>query len=82
MLIMRYIIYNELFVGMCTYVHLSWCCFLENSFDDFFRFLQQIEDTVGSELNRLYELFTQRNPGFKGSVSVAGHSLGNGSLDF
>lgn len=33
-------------------------------------------DTVASEINRLYALFMQRNPEFKGSVSVAGHSLG------
>lgn len=33
--------------------------------------------TVGTEMNRLYELFRQRNPTFGGSVSVSGHSLGS-----
>ena len=33
-------------------------------------------DTVGSEINRLYTLFLKRNPTFRGSLSVAGHSLG------
>ena len=35
-------------------------------------------DTVASEMNRIYKLFLQRNPDFKGGVSIAGHSLGNG----
>lgn len=39
-------------------------------------YCQTIMDTVASEINRLYALFMQRNPEFKGSVSVAGHSLG------
>ncbi|TSK22692.1 SEC23-interacting protein [Bagarius yarrelli] len=40
-------------------------------------YCQTIMDTVAFETNRLYELFMQRNPNFKGSVSVAGHSLGS-----
>ncbi|XP_053477492.1 SEC23-interacting protein isoform X2 [Ictalurus furcatus] len=40
-------------------------------------YCQTIMDTVASEINRLYALFMQRNPEFKGSVSVAGHSLGS-----
>ncbi|XP_042691143.1 phospholipase DDHD2 isoform X2 [Centrocercus urophasianus] len=40
-------------------------------------YCQTILDTVASEMNRLYLLFLQRNPGFKGGVSIAGHSLGS-----
>ncbi|XP_063095895.1 phospholipase DDHD2 isoform X5 [Cavia porcellus] len=39
-------------------------------------YCQTIVDTVASEMNRLYTLFLQRNPNFKGGVSIAGHSLG------
>lgn len=34
-------------------------------------------DTVASEMNRLYALYCQRNPDFKGPVSLGGHSLGS-----
>ncbi|NWX93325.1 DDHD2 Phospholipase, partial [Nothoprocta pentlandii] len=40
-------------------------------------YCQTIVDTVASEMNRLYQLFLSRNPGFKGGVSIAGHSLGS-----
>ncbi|XP_038240768.1 phospholipase DDHD2 isoform X3 [Dermochelys coriacea] len=40
-------------------------------------YCQTIVDTVASEMNRLYRLFLQRNPDFKGGVSIAGHSLGS-----
>uniref|UniRef100_A0A8B9GY67 SEC23 interacting protein n=1 Tax=Astyanax mexicanus TaxID=7994 RepID=A0A8B9GY67_ASTMX len=40
-------------------------------------YCQTIMDTVASEINRLHALFMQRNPDFKGAVSVAGHSLGS-----
>ncbi|XP_053125103.1 phospholipase DDHD2 isoform X2 [Hemicordylus capensis] len=40
-------------------------------------YCQTIVDTVASEMNRLYLLFLQRNPNFKGGVSIAGHSLGS-----
>ncbi|XP_055027196.2 SEC23-interacting protein [Misgurnus anguillicaudatus] len=40
-------------------------------------YCQTIMDTVAFEINRLYVLFMQRNPDFKGRVSVAGHSLGS-----
>ncbi|XP_058453076.1 uncharacterized protein LOC131431398 isoform X2 [Malaya genurostris] len=40
-------------------------------------FCQSIIDAVGKSLNRLYSLFLQRNPNFKGGVSLAGHSLGS-----
>lgn len=39
-------------------------------------YCQTIVDTVASEMNRLHQLFLQRNPLFKGGVSIAGHSLG------
>ena len=32
---------------------------------------------VASEMNRMLELFRQRNPTFQGGVSVMGHSLGS-----
>jgi len=38
--------------------------------------VQQIADTIGSEMNRLFQLFCSRNPSFRGAASVAGHSLG------
>ncbi|KAK2718925.1 hypothetical protein QYM36_006066 [Artemia franciscana] len=38
---------------------------------------QTIVSTVTGELNRIYELFKKRNPGFSGRVSLAGHSLGS-----
>lgn len=41
-------------------------------------YCQTIVDTVASEMNRLYQLFLQRNPLFTGGVSIAGHSLGEG----
>lgn len=44
----------------------------------FVYFWQTIADQVGNEMNRLYELFQERNPQFQGTVSVAGHSLGRG----
>uniref|UniRef100_A0A672NW73 DDHD domain-containing protein n=1 Tax=Sinocyclocheilus grahami TaxID=75366 RepID=A0A672NW73_SINGR len=40
-------------------------------------YCQTIMDTVAFEINRLHSLFMQRNPDFKGRVSVAGHSLGS-----
>lgn len=40
-------------------------------------YCQTIADQVGNEMNRLYELFQERNPQFQGTVSVAGHSLGS-----
>ncbi|NWU82241.1 DDHD2 Phospholipase, partial [Onychorhynchus coronatus] len=40
-------------------------------------YCQTIVDTVASEMNRLHQLFMQRNPLFKGGVSIAGHSLGS-----
>uniref|UniRef100_A0A2K6G466 DDHD domain containing 2 n=3 Tax=Propithecus coquereli TaxID=379532 RepID=A0A2K6G466_PROCO len=40
-------------------------------------YCQTIVDTVVSEMNRIYTLFLQRNPDFKGGVSIAGHSLGS-----
>ncbi|CAH1183000.1 unnamed protein product [Ceutorhynchus assimilis] len=38
---------------------------------------QTIISTVGDELNRVYNLFKQRNPSFNGGVSLGGHSLGS-----
>ncbi|XP_057704479.1 SEC23-interacting protein isoform X2 [Corythoichthys intestinalis] len=40
-------------------------------------YCQTIMDTVASEINRLYALFMKRNPDYKGTMSVAGHSLGS-----
>ncbi|KAK7901698.1 hypothetical protein WMY93_018467 [Mugilogobius chulae] len=40
-------------------------------------YCQTIMDTVALEMNRLYALFMERNPDYRGSVSVAGHSLGS-----
>uniref|UniRef100_A0A8C8J7C9 SEC23 interacting protein n=1 Tax=Oncorhynchus tshawytscha TaxID=74940 RepID=A0A8C8J7C9_ONCTS len=38
-------------------------------------YCQTIMDTVSLEINRIYALFLQRNPDFKGGISVSGHSL-------
>lgn len=40
-------------------------------------YCQTIMDTVALEINKLYALFMKRNPDYKGTVSVCGHSLGN-----
>ncbi|XP_036402984.1 LOW QUALITY PROTEIN: SEC23-interacting protein [Megalops cyprinoides] len=40
-------------------------------------YCQTIVDKVALEINRLYALFMERNPDFKGGISVAGHSLGS-----
>ncbi|KAM8973249.1 triacylglycerol hydrolase DDHD2 [Pelodytes ibericus] len=40
-------------------------------------YCQTIVDTVCGEMNRIYQLFQERNPTFKGRVSVTGHSLGS-----
>ncbi|CAK7208259.1 hypothetical protein SBRCBS47491_000031 [Sporothrix bragantina] len=38
---------------------------------------EQISEIVLSESNRIHSLFLERNPGFKGTVHVIGHSLGS-----
>ncbi|KAG8574270.1 hypothetical protein GDO81_009118 [Engystomops pustulosus] len=40
-------------------------------------YCQTIVDTVCGEMHRIYRLFLERNPTFKGRVSVTGHSLGS-----
>lgn len=40
-------------------------------------YCQTIISTVGNQLNKIYELFKQRNPDFNGGVSLGGHSLGS-----
>ncbi|XP_075457349.1 triacylglycerol hydrolase DDHD2 isoform X2 [Ascaphus truei] len=40
-------------------------------------YCQSILDTVCGEMNRIYQLFQERNPTFTGRVSVTGHSLGS-----
>ncbi|KAK3727045.1 hypothetical protein QZH41_012545 [Actinostola sp. cb2023] len=40
-------------------------------------YCQTIVNTVGSEMTRLLEIFKERNPLFKGKISVCGHSLGS-----
>ncbi|KAK3316740.1 DDHD domain-containing protein [Apodospora peruviana] len=38
---------------------------------------EQIADIVSRESNRIYKLFMERNPNFKGKVHIVGHSLGS-----
>ncbi|KAJ0120134.1 DDHD domain-containing protein [Diaporthe amygdali] len=38
---------------------------------------EQISEIVFKEANRIYNLFVERNPGFKGKVHIMGHSLGS-----
>lgn len=40
-------------------------------------YCQTIMDTVAQEINRLYALFMERNPDYRGGTSVSGHSLGS-----
>ncbi|XP_068597034.1 SEC23-interacting protein [Brachionichthys hirsutus] len=40
-------------------------------------YCQTIMDTVALEINRLYVLFSKRNPDYRGATSVCGHSLGS-----
>lgn len=40
---------------------------------------EQISGIVFREANRIYKLFIERNPNFKGKVHVVGHSLGSAS---
>ncbi|CAL7945667.1 unnamed protein product [Xylocopa violacea] len=40
-------------------------------------YCQTIMEAVGNELNRLYALFKERNPGFNGGIYLGGHSLGS-----
>ncbi|PIK37979.1 putative phospholipase DDHD2 [Apostichopus japonicus] len=40
-------------------------------------YCQQIAEVVASEINRLYNLFKERNPSFNGQTSLIGHSLGS-----
>lgn len=38
---------------------------------------EQISEIVFKEANRIYNLFVERNPGFKGKIHIMGHSLGS-----
>ncbi|KAK9509364.1 hypothetical protein O3M35_006699 [Rhynocoris fuscipes] len=40
-------------------------------------FCERIVQAVGAEINRVYNLYMARNPGFRGGVSLGGHSLGS-----
>lgn len=40
-------------------------------------YCQTIISAVGNEINRIYDLYKQRNPSFEGNVSLGGHSLGS-----
>lgn len=41
------------------------------------KYVDQIFKTVTEELNRVYSLYMERNPNFKGKVHIMGHSLGS-----
>ncbi|CAN8106391.1 unnamed protein product [Discula destructiva] len=41
---------------------------------------EQISKIVFQECNKIYKLFIERNPGFKGKVHLLGHSLGSAIL--
>lgn len=41
------------------------------------RYINSIFEVVTSELNRVYELYMERNPNFNGKVHIMGHSLGS-----
>ncbi|KAJ5815286.1 hypothetical protein N7474_007063 [Penicillium riverlandense] len=44
------------------------------------RYCEHISNIVKQECNRILDLYRQRNPSFKGSVSLCGHSLGSAIL--
>ncbi|KAL4869955.1 hypothetical protein BDV12DRAFT_184745 [Aspergillus spectabilis] len=44
------------------------------------KYRQHISDIVREECNRIVELYRARNPHFKGTVSLCGHSLGSAIL--
>lgn len=41
------------------------------------RYVEKVFHAVVSELNRVYSLYKERNPHFKGKVHILGHSLGS-----
>ncbi|KAG7666183.1 uncharacterized protein J8A68_000279 [[Candida] subhashii] len=41
------------------------------------RYLEQILTSSAAELNRVYELYKERNPNFNGKVHIVAHSLGS-----
>lgn len=41
------------------------------------KYLDMLLDAVLDEINRVYRLFCERNPDFKGQVHILGHSLGS-----
>lgn len=41
------------------------------------KYFNQILESVTEEINRVYKLFMERNPDFKGQVHLLGHSLGS-----
>lgn len=41
------------------------------------RYIEQIFGTVTEELNRVYKLYMEKNPNFKGKVHIMGHLLGS-----
>ena len=49
---------------MCTFIILT-------------AYLKTIIKKVGNELNRLSQIFLERNPYFAGQISLVGHSLGS-----
>ncbi|XP_038602554.1 phospholipase DDHD2 isoform X2 [Tachyglossus aculeatus] len=64
-------------IGRVEFLPVNWHSPLHSTGVDIPTYCQTIVDTVASEMNRIYTLFLQRNPGFKGGVSIAGHSLGS-----
>lgn len=40
-------------------------------------YVNSVFETVVTEVNRVYDLYMQRNPNFKGKIHVMGHSLGS-----
>lgn len=71
---------DVLFYASPTYAQVKLFDLLEEHLSmtqvHFFQLFQTIADIVGEEINRLRSLFLSRNPNFQGSMSVAGHSLG------
>ncbi|CAO3601170.1 unnamed protein product [Absidia cylindrospora] len=41
------------------------------------KYRDQMINIISKEMNRVYGLYTQRNPGFTGKVTIIGHSLGS-----
>ena len=68
---------------LCTFRNMLNCTAMDIMYYTSPLFRMEIWSALQYELNRLYQMFTQRNPTFEangGKVSIVSHSLGNSLL--